>query len=163
LPEGQTAAPLQIPVLPSFDRSTFVRAVQAELKRHQCYGGAINGDAQQTDAGLEDLAETTTGKKAPEIELASAKPEEFENWLTWSRKFSDPICERHSAPVVRRAPVPTVSRNRPTPRERFVERPRRERQAKSGRGDQDVRNTGVIGRGKGDYFAPSNPFYSPSR
>jgi hypothetical protein len=163
LPEGQTAAPLQIPVLPSFDRSAFVRAVQAELKRHQCYGGAINGDAQQTDAGLEDLAETTTGKKAPEIELASAKPEEFENWLTWSRKFSDPICERHSAPAVRRAPVPTVSRNRPEPRARVVERPRREREARSGRGEQDVRNTGVIGRGKGDYYAPSNPFFSPSR
>jgi hypothetical protein len=163
LPEGQTAAPLKIPVLPSFDRSAFVRAVQAELKRHQCYGGAINGDAQQTDAGLEDLAETTTGKKAPEIELASAKPEEFENWLTWSRKFSDPICERHSAPAVRRAPVPTVSRNRPEPRARVVERPRREREARSGRGEQDVRNTGVIGRGKGDYYAPSNPFFSPSR
>lgn len=163
LPEVPTAAPLQTPVAPSFDRSALVRAVQAELKRHQCYSGALNGDMKQADSGLEDLSETAAGKKAPEIELASAKPEEFENWLTWSRKFSDPICERHSAPVVRRAPVPTVSRNRPTPRERFVERPRRERQAKSGRGDQDVRNTGVIGRGKGDYFAPSNPFYSPSR
>ena len=162
LPTAPTA-PAQPPEVPSFDRGALVRAVQAELKRHQCYGGAINGDMKQTDAGLEDLSETATGKKAPEIELASARPEEFENWLTWSRKFSDPICERHSAPVVRRAPVPTASRNRPEPRARVVERPHRERAARSGRADQDVRNTGVIGRGKGDYFAPSNPFFSPSR
>ncbi|MEO8650891.1 MAG: caspase family protein [Hyphomicrobiaceae bacterium] len=164
LSDGSTPAPLDTPVLPSFDRSAFVRAVQAELKRHQCYSGTIDGDVgAQTNSGLEDLAETTTGKKAPEIELASAKLAEFENWLEWSRKFSDPICEEHAASTVRRKPVPTVSRHRPAPRERIVERPRRERQARSGRGDQDVRNTGVLGRGRGDFYAPSNPFNSPTR
>src|SRR5690606_34373068 len=125
--------------------------------------GAINGNVEHADSGLEDLSETAAGKKSPEIQLASAKLEEFENWLEWSRRFSDPICERHAAPTIRRKPAPTVSRVRPTPRHRVVERPRRERKARSGRGEQDVRNTGVIGRGKGDYYAPSNPFYAPSR
>jgi len=163
LPDASAPTPLQVPVVPSFDRGAFVRAVQAELKRHQCYSGAINGNVEQADSGLEDLSETATGKKAPEIELASARPEEFDNWLQWSRRFSDPICETHAAPTARRKPAPTVSRSRPAPRARVVERPRREREARSGRGEQDVRNTGVIGRGKGDYYAPSNPFYSPSR
>ena len=90
LPEVPTAAPLQTPAAPSFDRSALVRAVQAELRRHQCYTGALNGDIKQADSGLEDLAETATGKKAPEIELASAKPEEFENWLTGAASSAIP-------------------------------------------------------------------------
>ena len=165
LPDASVPAPLQTPVTPSFDREAMVRAVQTELKRHQCYSGALDGDAgPQTTSGLEDLAETGTGKKAPEIQLASAKLEEFENWLQWSRRITSPICEQDATPTPRRGNAPAASRHRPTPRERVVER-RRDRQAapRSGRGDQEVRNTGVIGRGKGDYFAPSNPFFSPSR
>jgi hypothetical protein len=162
LPDASTPAPLQVPVVPSFDRGAFVRAIQAELKRHQCSSGAINGNIEQADSGLEDLSETAAGKKSPEIQLARAKPEEFENWLAWSRKFNDPICETHAAPTVKRKPAPTA-RARPVPRHRVVERPRREHQTRSNRGEQDVRNTGVIGRGKGDYFAPTNPFYAPSR
>ena len=163
LPEASTPAPLETPVVPSFDRSAFVRAVQTELKRHQCYSGAIDGDVgAQTNSGLEDLAETTAGNKAPEIKFASAKLEEFENWLEWSRKFKEPLCESHSASTDRRKSAPTASRARSTPR-RFVERPDRERQTRSRRRDQDVSQTGIIGRGRGDYYAPSNPFNSPTR
>jgi hypothetical protein len=163
LPDASTPTPLQTPAERTFDRDAFVRAVQTELKRHQCYSGAIDGDAgPQTNSGLEDISETTAGKKAPQIQLASAKLEEFESWLEWSRKLTDPLCEPAAAPTSRRHSAPTVSRHRPAPRERFVERPRRERQATS-RGDQDVRNTGVLGRGRGDFYAPSNPFNSPTR
>lgn len=163
LPDASTPTPLETPAAPSFDREAFVRTVQTELKRHQCYSGAIDGDAgAQTNSGLEDLAETTAGKKGPEIQLASAKLEEFENWLEWSRKIKDPICEPVATPTVRHRAAPTASRQRSAPRERAAA-PRRERQATSRRGGEDVRNTGVIGRGKGDYFAPSNPFFSPSR
>jgi uncharacterized caspase-like protein len=163
LPDAPAATPLETPAVPTFDRSAFVRAVQSELKRHQCYGGAIDGDAgAQTNSGLEDLAETATGKKAPEIQLASAKLEEFENWLEWSRRISVAICEPVATPSVRRRPAPTAARNRPAPRERAAAS-RRERPTASRRGEQEVRNTGVIGRGRGDFFAPSNPFYSPTR
>jgi hypothetical protein len=165
LPDAPAPTPLQTPVSPSFDREALVRAIQTELKRHQCYSGSIDGDAgPQTSSGLEDLAETAAGNKAPEIQLASAKLEEFENWLAWSRKITNPICERDAAPTSGRRSAPTASRNRPSARERIVER-RRDRQAapRSGRGEQEVRNTGVIGRGKGDFFAPNNPFNSPTR
>jgi uncharacterized caspase-like protein len=163
LPDASTAAPLEAPVAPSFDREALVRAVQSELKRHQCYSGAIDGDAgAQTNSGLEDLAETTVGKKAPEIQFATAKLEEFENWLEWSRKVNDAICERVATPSVARRPAPTAARNRPARRERAAAS-RRDRRATSRRGEQEVRNTGVLGRGKGDFFAPNNPFYSPTR
>ena len=75
------------------------------------------------------------------------------------------VVRRQPAPVEVEAPrAPAITRQRSTPRERAVER-RRDRQTapRSGRGEQEVRNTGVIGRGKGDFFAPNNPFNSPTR
>jgi uncharacterized caspase-like protein len=79
------------------------------------------------------------------------------------------VVRRQPPPVeVEAPPARRTTRERPAPRERAVERrrDRQERQAspRSGRSsEQEVRNTGVIGRGKGDFFAPNNPFYAPSR
>lgn len=161
LPDAPAATPLETPATPTFDRSAMVRAVQSELKRHQCYRGEIDGDAGPlTNSGLEELLETATGKKAPEIQIASANLQEFEIWLEWSRKINDAVCESVATPSVRGRPAPTASRHRRPQRERAAAR--RER-ATTRRGEQEVRNTGVIGRGKGDFFAPSNPFYSPTR
>ena len=162
LPDASTPAPLHTPVAPSFDRSAFVRAIQAELKRHQCYSGAIDGDVARAHSGLEALGRTANGGDGPDIEVASANLQEFEGWLQWSRRFHKSICAPRSVPSVSERSAPTFRRQHPAHRERAAA-PRRERQATSRRGEQDVRNTGVIGRGKGDYFAPTNPFFSPSR
>lgn len=100
---------LQPPLPQSFDRGDAVRAVQAELKRHQCYGGAVNGDPGQTHSGLEALGRTAAGGEGPEIQVASANLEEFEDWLQWSRRFQEPLC----APPAAAAPQPPVSRPQP--------------------------------------------------
>lgn len=73
------------------------------------------------------------------------------------------VVRQQPAPAeIEAPPAPKATRQRAVPRERAAA-PRRERQTTSRRGEQEVRNTGVIGRGRGDFFAPSNPFYSPTR
>ncbi len=148
---------------PTFDRIAVIRAVQIELRRHQCYGGQIDGNMDATDIALDKLGKTEVGKRSPYIVASRANHEEFEAWLQWVRVIQNPICTREVAIPV--APPPKI--NRPVPRPpKVVVAPRREQHRAPPRRretEQSVSTTGVIGRGKGDYFAPTNPFYSPTR
>ncbi len=147
---------------PTFDRVSMLRAVQIELRRHQCYGGQINGSPDVTDLALETLGKTEAGKRSPYIVASRASYQEFEAWLEWVRVIQNPICTREIA-----TPAPPAAKiKRPVPRERVVVQQRREQYRAPPRAnprEQSVSHTGVIGRGKGDYFAPSNPFFSPTR
>lgn len=148
---------------PTFDRVSVIRAVQIELRRHQCYGGQINGSSDATDVALEKLGKTEAGKRSPYIVASRSSYEEFEAWLEWVRVIQNPICTREVVLPV----APPAKVKRPAPRERIVHTPRREQYRPTPRREssreQSVSHTGVIGRGKGDYFAPSNPFFSPTR
>lgn len=159
LPDQPTPVPLETPATPSFDRGSLIRAVQVELKRHQCYTGTINGSAALTHLALEELSKTDAGKRSPYIVVARAHAHEFDAWLEWVRAIQNPICIRPSSPA-------PIVKTKPVHRERTVTAPRREQyRAPPKRADreQSVSHTGVIGRGKGDYFAPTNPFFSPTR
>lgn len=159
LPESTAPVPLDTPAAPAIDRVAFVRAMQTELQRHQCYSGTINGSAALTHSALQVLGRTRAGQGGPHIVVASAHADEYESWLEWIRSVQDPIC----APAHVVAPIRRAYPAKP-PRARAVVKHHREyrgpRRGRAGRGD-DVRHTGVLGRGKGDYYAPSNPFNSP--
>jgi hypothetical protein len=149
----------------TFDRAPVIRAVQIELRRHRCYSGQINGDMEATDRALDTLGKTEPGKRSPYIVASRSNFEEFEAWLQWVRVIQNPICGREVAIPV--APAPKIKRPPPRP-PKVVVAPRREQYRAPPRRrerdtEQSVSHTGVIGRGKGDYFAPTNPFYSPTR
>ena len=162
----QTSAPItnDAPRPTTFDRVSVIRAVQIELRRHRCYSGQINGDMDATDHALDSLGNTEPGKRSPYIVASHSNYEEFEAWLQWVRVIQNPICSREVAIPVAPPPV-KIHRQAPRP-PKVIAAPRREQYRAPPRrreSEQSVSTTGVIGRGKGDYFAPSNPFYSPTR
>jgi hypothetical protein len=140
LPSAPTLPRVDVPAVPSFDRGALIREVQAQLTRHQCYSGSVNGNAALAHVGIEKLVKSGDGKNAPKILLASAGPEEFETWLDWIRKQEQPICAPlPPPPVVRAPPRPRVVTREPRPAQR-IERPveRAEPPRPGGGGGRDV-------------------------
>jgi len=105
------APPVLAPPEPPFDRGAIIREVQVQLTRHKCYSGSINGNAALAHLGIEALNRTGTGRRSPKLVVASAGPQDFENWLDWIRKQQEPLCALPPP-----APPPVVQQAPPRPR-----------------------------------------------
>jgi hypothetical protein len=113
------APEVPVQVAPPFDRNGYIVAVQEQLKRHRCYGGAIDGDAgAQTEAAFDKLGRTPIGSGAPALRLASADIGEFKTWLEWSQRHK-PICPPAYVEPRRETVTPRVTTREP-PRQRYV-------------------------------------------
>jgi serine/threonine protein kinase len=76
-------------------RADFIRKVQAVLKDSQCYKGAVNGNSEAAQEGLDRFVETAQkkGKAKPgHIELAKATASDFDTWLRDANEVKSGLC-----------------------------------------------------------------------
>jgi hypothetical protein len=154
LPPAPIAPPLPPSLPPAFDRTAAIRDIQTELQRHQCYKGAINGDATQTQRVLESFGRNQAANQAPEITLASADIQVLQPLCAPPAPPPAAVPPPVSQPTPKRVP-PAVSRPRPAPRvveqePRSVPRPAQRIERSSGGG------SGSGGGGGGGFtFTPT--------
>ena len=113
------------------ERSKYIAQVQKILKGYDCYGGQINGDLEDANAGLTRFVANYRGI-VRQINLTSATINDYEEWLNWSKglnKFSCPSEE--PPPVVKRRAPKSVQKPQAEPRETEKETRRPSKEARS--------------------------------
>jgi serine/threonine protein kinase len=147
---GDESTRVAVVTLNAEERATFVKRVQRALKHSECYDGAINGNSDETQKGLDRYLSQARhkGKEAPaRIEVAKATAADFDTWLRDADDLKGRICRLEK-------PAHERSSDRPA-RERSPERSARERSPdRSARARQPSYSSGRGGGGGGGGGAP---------
>jgi serine/threonine protein kinase len=147
---GDESTRVAVATLNAEERATFVKRVQRLLKHSECYDGAINGNSDETQKGLDHYLSQARhkGKEAPaRIEVAKATAADFDTWLREADDLKGRICRLEK-------PAHERSSDRPS-RERSPERSARERSPdRSARARQPSYSSGRGGGGGGGGGAP---------
>lgn len=96
--------------LTAVERANFVKGLQTDLRRLNCYSGAANGDLVATGNALKQLG-FQARDQAPVIEPSTATRNEFEGWIHWAKSVPRPLCAPVvAAPAIVPAPPPQTAR-----------------------------------------------------
>jgi hypothetical protein len=109
--------------LSSEERALYIKRIQAVLKQSRCYDGALNGNSDEAQKGLDRYLSNARKKgrePPPRIELPKATASDFDSWLRDADALKGDICAPASKPRIK----PSVRPDHTPPRARQTSTPK---------------------------------------